>query len=453
MALNFTNPGSLMSYNNMLAMGGMGQPMNMAQAAAVMEAQKEQKRQEQVRQVLPALLSQIDTADVNASLAKLIQAGVDEKNAIAIVEMKLKMDAQKQQSAALASIMGEGPPQATGGYGSPDSPLSVRNNNPGNMKDPATGSFRRFDTAGLGAQAMRDDLLGKVTGKSKVMQSKFGEGYQPTLRNVISTWAPPTENNTDAYVNFVATKAGISPDQTLTPEDVDKIIPHMIQMEGGQKATEHFSQRQPVQQPTQGGPDPDRLARYSLVTGDRNAMDYAQFEQTRRTNEENKKSDLTKAKFTQEREFYNDFSKQTEQYSAVRDAVQNMQTAAQDDSGAGDIQMIFAFMKAQDPGSTVREGEFATAEQAGGVPARVVNLYNKLLTGERLTPEQRKQFLRLGEANFVKAKKQHDRVKERFSKRATAYDLDPSRVTFDLELEANPTAPAKPTGWSIRRVR
>lgn len=453
MALEFNNPASLMAFNNLLSTGGMGQPMSMPQAAAVMESQKEQRRQDRVRQVLPALLSQIDTSDVNASLAKLITAGIDEKNAIAIVEMKLKIDEQKSQQATLKSILSEGQPAAaTSSYGG-DGPLSVRNNNPGNMKDPKTGGFRVFDTPQMGQEIMRSDLLAKVSGKSNAMRAKFGEGYKPTLRNVISTWAPPTENNTEAYVNFVATRAGLSPDQVLAPEDVDKIMPHMIRMEGGQKAADYFQQpQQPPQQPAQQGPDPDKLARYSLATGDRNAMDYAQFEQTRRTNAENKQADKTKTQFSQEREFYNDFSKQTEQYSQVRDAVQNMQTAAADNSGAGDIQMIFAFMKAQDPGSTVREGEFATAQNSAGIPGWVRAQYNKALSGERLTKEQRSNFLRLGEANFAKAKKQHDKVKERYSKRATAYGLDPSRVTFDLELA--PSEQPKPaSGWSIRRVR
>jgi len=61
-------------------------------------------------------------------------------------------------------------------------------------------------------------------------------------------------------------------------------------------------------------------------------------------------------------------------------------------SGATDISMVFAFMKTIDPPSTVREGEVATAENSGGIPAQVRNFYNKILTGERLTPEQRENF-------------------------------------------------------------
>jgi len=37
-----------------------------------------------------------------------------------------------------------------------------------------------------------------------------------------------------------------------------------------------------------------------------------------------------------------------------------------------------------DPGSVVRESEFATAQNAAGVPDQVRNMYNKVLSGTRL---------------------------------------------------------------------
>lgn len=62
------------------------------------------------------------------------------------------------------------------------------------------------------------------------------------------------------------------------------------------------------------------------------------------------------------------------------------------DNAAGDMSKIFAYMKILDPGSTVREGEFANAEQARGIDSSIIGYYNKTLRGERLTPSQRRQF-------------------------------------------------------------
>ena len=123
--------------------------------------------------------------------------------------------------------------------------LSVQNNNPGNMRPVGKASgFQQFDTPQDGLNAMKRDLLAKVEGRSSAMKMNYGENYAPTLRNIISTWAPPSENDTGNYVSFVAKKAGIKPDQNLTSADVDKIMPAMIEMEGGKKASSYFDTKQ-----------------------------------------------------------------------------------------------------------------------------------------------------------------------------------------------------------------
>ena len=66
---------------------------------------------------------------------------------------------------------------------------------------------------------------------------------------------------------------------------------------------------------------------------------------------------------------------------------------AEQDTAAADIALIFGFMKQQDPQSTVREGEFATAQNSGGIPDAVRNAYNKAISGQRLQPAQRADFV------------------------------------------------------------
>ena len=56
------------------------------------------------------------------------------------------------------------------------------------------------------------------------------------------------------------------------------------------------------------------------------------------------------------------------------------------------ISLIFGFMKMLDPGSVVREGEFATAQNAASIPDRIRNAYNRALEGTRLNPQQREMF-------------------------------------------------------------
>ena len=65
-----------------------------------------------------------------------------------------------------------------------------------------------------------------------------------------------------------------------------------------------------------------------------------------------------------------------------------------------DMSTIFSFMKILDPGSTVREGEYATAQNARGIPATISNFYNQVVAGNKLTPEQRLQFLEAARGNL-----------------------------------------------------
>lgn len=90
-------------------------------------------------------------------------------------------------------------------------------------------------------------------------------------------------------------------------------------------------------------------------------------------------------------------------------ATQKIREAAANPSAASDLSLIFSYMKVLDPGSTVREGEFANAQNATGVPDKIRNLYEKVRTGERLNDTQRMDFLsqaeRLHGSQIAKQKK------------------------------------------------
>lgn len=77
----------------------------------------------------------------------------------------------------------------------------------------------------------------------------------------------------------------------------------------------------------------------------------------------------------------------------VRDSMGRIEAAAKNPSAAGDLALIFNYMKVLDPGSTVREGEFATAQNSAGMPERIRAKYNQVVNGERLEEGQRADFV------------------------------------------------------------
>lgn len=95
---------------------------------------------------------------------------------------------------------------------------SVRNNNPGNIrvgmnwqgemlpanKNPeqaAEKEFEVFATPAAGFRAM-----------ATIFETYVKKHGVTTIRGAISRWAPPTENNTGAYVNAVCQECGVMPD-------------------------------------------------------------------------------------------------------------------------------------------------------------------------------------------------------------------------------------------------
>lgn len=88
-----------------------------------------------------------------------------------------------------------------------------------------------------------------------------------------------------------------------------------------------------------------------------------------------------------------EITKATKDFRTIEGAYSRVQASATDPSAAGDLALIFNYMKVLDPGSTVREGEFATAQNAGGVDSKVAGLYNQVMNGKRLTDAQRGDFV------------------------------------------------------------
>lgn len=113
---------------------------------------------------------------------------------------------------------------------------------------------------------------------------------------------------------------------------------------------------------------------------------------------------------------------------------------AKNPSAAGDLSMIFAYMRMLDPGSTVREGEFANAQNARGVPEWMRQQYNRIVNGERLTPVMRTDFLNKSFENYQAAKDGQARVIRDYTDRSLKFGIDPSLVirSMDPALDTPP---------------
>ncbi len=133
-----------------------------------------------------------------------------------------------------------------------------------------------------------------------------------------------------------------------------------------------------------------------------------------------------------------EFQAGAKDYYSVGDNYAKLQKAAQNPSAAGDISMVFSYMKMLDPGSVVREGEYANAQNAAGVPTRIVNAYNRMLDGTRLSDEQRQDFTNQARNLFEAQKQRYDKQKEFYTGIANASGINPQYVIsdpFDFEQQ------------------
>jgi hypothetical protein len=119
-------------------------------------------------------------------------------------------------------------------------------------------------------------------------------------------------------------------------------------------------------------------------------------------------------------------------FVAVRDAYSKMTAIGKDPSPAGDLGLIFNYMKMLDPSSTVRESEAAAVAASGSFGERAQAWGQQILTGERLTPAMRSDVLSQS-ANTMQAQLDHQlRAEQEFGDLGERYGIPRRDVTPDL---------------------
>lgn len=120
-------------------------------------------------------------------------------------------------------------------------PRGIRNNNPlnirignvwlGEVQKPTDKSFEQFISMEYGIRA------------GFIILRRYIRRYgKDTVAEIVSTWAPSSENNTEAYINTVCRLSNLTRDEKLRFEDKEKmvaLVDAMIQVECGQRVPEN----------------------------------------------------------------------------------------------------------------------------------------------------------------------------------------------------------------------
>jgi hypothetical protein len=149
-----------------------------------------------------------------------------------------------------------------------------------------------------------------------------------------------------------------------------------------------------------------------------------------------------------ETKFRKEYNDQTKPYQEVKSAYGRVLSS--EDSAVGDLSLIFGYMKMLDPGSVVREGEFATAQNAAGVPERITNIYNKVATGQRLSPSQRESFKGQAKGLYNSALEGEKTVRTGLERISKGYGLNTENIFYSATEQAPTGAPPAPAANRVK---
>lgn len=115
-----------------------------------------------------------------------------------------------------------------------DLPRGIRNNNPGNLKysssnrwrgkiEPPTAlPFEQFENVYFGIRAML------------VLLNNYRNMGIDTVEKIINRYAPPTENNTSAYIFEISDRLGVLPGAKISKTIIPNLAHEMARIENGE---------------------------------------------------------------------------------------------------------------------------------------------------------------------------------------------------------------------------
>ena len=157
-------------------------------------------------------------------------------------------------------------------------------------------------------------------------------------------------------------------------------------------------------------------------------------------------------KFTQEEKIRKEWQGRSKMYSELQGTFNTLQASASSANGPGDIALITGFMKMLDPGSVVRETEFATARDTAGLFTQLQNRLEKAQNGQLLSPKQRSEYVALSQKYLDSAQKKANQEKKDLGIVVKNYKLNPENV-FGAEQAPPPPLPTSATVGGVTYPR
>ena len=142
---------------------------------------------------------------------------------------------------------------------------------------------------------------------------------------------------------------------------------------------------------------------------------------------------------TNENTLRDEYNTLTKDFRVIQDAHEKIKSVAA--TGAGDMSLLYSFVKLLDPGSVVRESEFAAAAASGSFGERVQGAMQRVISGQRLPDTLRNDFIREADNLYTSQKRGTDRLTESYTGIAKRMGLNPANIIVDYASKAGTAMP------------
>jgi hypothetical protein len=295
------------------------------------------------------------------------------------------------------------------------------------------------------------------SGAGKIMES-FRQAERQKEKDLIDDEGLAASEISGFARNFIRDNLGVNVPETVTASQLKTFMPAITQQYLAQKRSEQaeLTQQSQMQRIAEtAGKASERQTAQQEFMAQQKQLDREQRERENRMRQDKPEktiggvgSDVAKVEMDLAKQFRAD--KTVQAHQLMQNEMRQLEALAAEGNPQSDQALITKFAKILDPGSVVRETEFAITEKGGGMLTSLQNTLDKARGTGRLQPEQRAQMLQAARSLTAGVNEEYAKKRKEFSQQGSLYGARPEAI-----IGAEPVAPsagAKPSGRSVEEI-
>ena len=295
------------------------------------------------------------------------------------------------------------------------------------------------------------------SGAGKIMES-FRQAERQKEKDLIDDEGLAASEISGFARNFIRDNLGVNVPETVTASQLKTFMPAITQQYLAQKRSEQaeLTQQSQMQRISEtAGKASERQTAQQEFMAQQKQLDREQRERENRMRQDKPEktiggvgSDVAKVEMDLAKQFRAD--KTVQAHQLMQNEMRQLEALAAEGNPQSDQALITKFATILDPGSVVRETEFAITEKGGGMLTSLQNTLDKARGTGRLQPEQRAQMLQAARSLTSGVGEEYAKKRKEFSQQGSLYVARPEAI-----IGAEPVAPsagAKPSGRSVEEI-